>query len=164
MRSNPQRTFDLTDDDDSEPTRPRRAPPRTSILRVDPNWGLAELETARDNIIAEMFMLDGELTNIKGQLERAIDQRRSTGTFVNPDWYRRATAAQRHKGRQRQAHQLALGEVNRRLKAVEHRMRDTSDERLFIRVAKELLPAVTYERIWDAARQRKDALEAADHE
>jgi hypothetical protein len=165
MRSNPQRIFDLTDDDDdSESTRPRRDPPPPSILRIDPSWDHAELETARDNIIAAMFMLDTELTNIKGQLERALDHRRSTGCFVNPDWYRRASAAQRHKGRQRQAHQLALGEVNRRLKAVEARARDASDERQFIRIAKELLPAVTYERIWEAVRQRQLALQGADDE
>ena len=57
--------------------------------------------------------LDEEMARIDGVLEVAISRRATTGERADPDWFRRARGALRHKGRLRQRVQERLGMLRR---------------------------------------------------
>jgi len=88
-----------------------------------------------------------ELAMIKDQVECAKVRRIETGEYADPDWYRRANTALRHKGRE---HQALLMESGKRRRTGNQRVAAasaSSKDRVFIRVALRRLSREVFEEI-----------------
>jgi len=120
-----------------------------------------DLPAERLETLRLMGVLDEQCGSIWGQIEHSRALWKETRE-TDPRWYARARYALRAKGRQRQALQTRLGEVNRRIRERENLARETRQERMFIAECRRLLPRETWERIWDAVRTKQEE-EELDH-
>lgn len=127
----------------------------TLIVRIDDDWSLPEMEQAIADLQRTMLALDEEIGSIKTQLGNAKARRHTEKVWADPEWFARASAALRHKGRQRQSYQTTLSEMNRRARALRAKLSDWDDGRMFINVARSLLPEQTYRLIWDEVNRRR---------
>jgi hypothetical protein len=130
-------------------------PQQTPVFRIDPTWGLPELEEARAGVQAYMTALDEDIGSIKTQLELARVRAADEGVYTDGNWYARASAALRHKGRQRQAAQNHFGDLNRRIRAERNKLVEREEGRAFVRAAKDVLSPEMYSKIWDEVRRQR---------
>jgi hypothetical protein len=114
-----------------------------------------DLPAERLETLRLMGVLDEQCGSIRGQIEHSRALWKETGE-TDPRWYARARYALRAKGRQRQALQTRLGEINRRIRERDNLARETRQERMFIAECRRLLPRETWEQIWRAVRERAD--------
>lgn len=85
-----------------------------------------------ETLIQQQSGLQEEIDAIKAQLDHATARLHTTGEYSDPQWYARAKAALRHKQRQMQALQQAIGRraapakrsVSRQLNAISWRRHD----------------------------------------
>jgi hypothetical protein len=91
-----------------------------------------------------MLNLDELVVDIEDQLKRAIDNLQTGKEVVNPVWMRSAERALRETRIKRQALQERRGQ----LKRARHQANGSRPEKLFVDVARELLPAELFERVW----------------
>ncbi len=134
---------------------PEGRPTRTEIIEIDPTWTQEQLTEVSKNINEAMLLLDEDIGSIKSQIEEAKTRRWSHGQYSDPSWWRRANDALHHKGRQRQAYQTALGQVNRRLRALRNDQANQDIRQLFMDAAKRLLPPETLQLLWDEVRREQ---------
>lgn len=113
----------------------------------------SELSSRTERILADLVV-------IKDKIEAAKVRRIETGEYADPDWYRRANTALRHKGRE---HQMLLKEAGRRRRSgsLPHQRAaaesNVSKDRVFIRVALNRLRREVFEEI---AREAEAAFAA----
>lgn len=100
----------------------------------------------------ELAEVDERRASIKDQLERAKTDRLTAGVEPDPDWVRRAHAADRHFGVRRQRLCVEIGEANRALK----RQRATANQNLFYVAVRETVEDAT----WQLIVARHEALRA----
>jgi chromosome segregation ATPase len=107
-------------------------------------------KTERDALMSRIASLQDELediderrANIKDQIERAQANRITTGEYADPDWFRRAKAALRHLGVERNEVTRDLGEANRRLREVN----SSHNIDTFYLATREVVDDATWERI-----------------
>ncbi len=95
----------------------------------------------------ERDLLETEIADIKNQLRVARSKAAATGEYADHDWFCRASAALRIKGRQFNYLNREIGQQEKKLR----RERNDSWERRFITVAKRRLDPETYESIVEEA-------------
>ncbi len=118
---------------------------------IDEFEGLIDGMT-RDELLSCKASIEDEMASIRAQLEEARAHRVRTNQFADPDWYRRATAALRLKGRQCVRVQNRLSEMREAQKRSNISKQPTEHE-CFIRAARRLLSEEMYDRIWRDARR-----------
>lgn len=118
-----------------------------------------DLPTERLETLRLMGVLDEQCGSIRLQIDHSRAAYKETGE-MDPHWYARAQYALRAKGRQRQALQNRLGEVNRRTRERESLARETRQERMFIAECRRVLPRETWDEIWVAVRERANGGES----
>jgi hypothetical protein len=140
----------MEEDDQTSDCRQRRPsfdrPPEAD--RVDPKLSLEECVERRATISAALSEIAESIESIKGQIESSQVSEEVTGVSANPEWSRRAVAALRYYTRQHQDHQRALGNLNRRAIQLGQSGGKQAGRKAFIRHARTLLPAETYDAIW----------------
>jgi hypothetical protein len=109
--------------------------------KVDPELSLEQLGERKAQISRLISEIAESFDSIRGQLE-------SDRASEDPEWARRATGAQRYFSRQLQDHQRALGNLNRRAAQLGGGGGKQASKKLFIKHARTLLPAETYDAIW----------------
>jgi hypothetical protein len=103
---------------------------------------------SREELLACKATLEDEMASIRNQLDHARVQRQLTGQYADADWYRRASAALRLKGRDAQRIQIRLAAL-RAERAAEHERKNEGELVAFVRAAKLLLDEQTYRRLWE---------------
>ena len=106
-------------------------------------YNLAEL--TKEELLQLKMEIDDEGFSIGEQIAKAQATKYETGIYTDADWYWSARRAKRHKVKQSQQIQAELS----RRKGVK-RMPD-----LFMDVARELLPADDFDRLYFLAEGRK---------
>ena len=113
---------------------------------------LMAIENMTANEIKERIItVMSDMNAIRSQLNAAKVNRIETGEYANADWFRKATDALKHKGREHQELQFALGRLSKEQSKEQTREFQLRKERFFIETAKELLDEKTYSKIWDIA-------------
>jgi len=110
------------------------------------------IENMTANEIKERIItVMNDMNAIRSQLNAAKVNRIETGDYANADWFRKATDALKHKGREHQELQFALGRLSKEQSKEQTREFQLRKERFFIETAKELLDEQTYRKIWEVA-------------
>jgi len=125
---------------------------QTFIFRIDDDFDLAALEQAKKELSLIMLALSEDINNIRDQLCAAKAKRITEKVWADPDWFRRATSALKHKGRQHQSYQTSMGEINRRIRQWHKKLSDWDENRQFITMARKILPRDQYDMIWTMVR------------
>jgi hypothetical protein len=120
--------------------------------RFTPAFEVASLATP-EQCLEALAELDEEMVRIEGHLGVAITRRELTGERADPEWFRRAKSALRHKGRLRQRVQERLGAL-RRAERQANGVSSNAQAQAFRYAAKRLLPPETIAAIEDAAIAR----------
>jgi hypothetical protein len=123
----------------------------TPVYRIPDDATLPQLQQLRADLQRELLALQEDIGGIRAQLESAQSRFAETGVYADRVWYRRANDALRHKGRLHQSYQLLMTDIGKRIRALNvevSAVKDTSDEREFVRFARLLLPEETYAGIW----------------
>jgi coenzyme F420-reducing hydrogenase alpha subunit len=128
------------------------------------NWSLSELVAEYDQARAQMSEVDDAIVSIKDQIGAAKARVFTHREYSDPDWFHRATAKLTHLGRRRQHIQEVVSNLKRLVKAAkqverraENDVRQASDDRIFVEVAKEILPLHVRLELWAAVERRKSA-------
>lgn len=146
----------------------------------DPNWispsrqaFLAEIrELSYGELTERKITIDAQLSDIRGQIERAALRAAETGVPTSPDWLRRAQAAARFKGWASQTIQIFIGQRKREeseqrriafdqglaerqaAREIQQTVRASAFAGLFVQVAEDLLDPDTFEVLAAEARKR----------
>lgn len=128
---------------------------------VKPGWGIEEIDAAISGLKLAMTDHDVELTRIRAQLDHAKAERKETGMLADQHWFVNATAALRHKGRQRQTMQAVMSDLSKRRKEINRKLYERMRERRFVAAARAVLPHETYERIWNEVKRLEGEEEIA---
>jgi hypothetical protein len=113
---------------------------------------LRQLELESTKTTDAMLALDGEIADIKSQLDKAKARHKLEGVWAEASWFARANSALRHKQRERQALQIDLGKINRLIHGKRGAL-GTDENRLFVYAAKRLLTEEQYMDIWAEVRK-----------
>lgn len=111
-----------------------------------------------DEFDEESEILEKEIADVRGQLEKATAHMLLTGEYADPDWFRRAKAALRYKG---QEHQVLLKERAALRKRLSQEKSATLD-RLFIESARAMLDESTFYAISRDAQAKFEGLNNAN--
>jgi hypothetical protein len=79
---------------------------------VQDDWDLAQLVEARENVEQRAAVLDREIGDIVGQLERAAWREANGQGLIEPSWFVKASDALRHRRRELKQMQKSLDEIN----------------------------------------------------
>ena len=112
-----------------------------------------------DELLAEKLSLDERNTAIKNQISEAKAHWAATGRYADPDWYSRATSAQRIIGRKSQTLQLRISQLRREEKAQNFATSQETGERFkhaFMRLVRERLGEAEYVELRDAAKREAE--------
>ena len=123
---------------------------------------LADLEGERDDLIARMSGVDEGINRLKAQIEAAQANFHATGKRTDPRWFASKKAALRDGGRDRQDLQNRLGAINKQIRKNNYETLTRSKERIFLDVAKEVLPEAVFNEIYERAYHEWDALIKGD--
>ena len=115
---------------------------------------LSELEAQRAEIVERKAVIDTEIANIRDQLD-AAKSRELLGQFVDPLWVQRASCAMKHKGRDSQQMQQALGELTRRIRVENAKRIDTFG--LLRNAAARVLPADMFDNVMQEFHASRNA-------
>lgn len=100
---------------------------------------------AEENLDERELRLQGEIADIKAQIEGASARAASSGDYSDRDWYIRAKHALRHRTIEHQQVLKMIGERNRNIRKQRHE----AAERRFIQICRNRLPQDVFNRIWD---------------
>jgi len=102
----------------------------------------------RGELVKLRVSIGAEVDMIKGQLDKAKVDSRSSGVQTSPDWCRRARGMLRVKGRQMEQIQTRLSELKlRREKGFTH---------IFLKHAEQMLPRADFKRILEEVLKECD--------
>lgn len=107
-------------------------------------------------LLNEKLDVEEEIVQIRGQISTAVANQKKTGEYADPDWFARAHAALRCKGREAQEIQLELSDVGAAIKArARSRAGVAWSDKAFIRVARRRLDPALFDELMREATEEK---------
>lgn len=126
-------------------------------IKVGDQFKDFDLDTMSPDALLDLKLrLEEEIDDIKRQITEARAYAAAENVYADRDWYWAAVTAQRKKGRQVQAIQLALKKKKQR-----PRIRSVPDA--FMDIARAWLPSEMFQEMFEEAKERYDSYkESAD--
>ena len=128
---------------------------RAIALVVSAKMGEQALTAAKELIERARNAVNEMHDSIRDQIDLAKRRRYQVGQYSDPDWWHRINSALHAKARQRQQLQEKFGDVNHKLRRLQHgttmqAQQNTRESRyyLFAQIARAHLPTETFEHLW----------------